>query len=60
MTDDGTTVAQDLDDTTAVQSVDVDVTTATVVLRLVEVSPPGTGPASRDYTAVSEISLVAG
>ncbi|WP_395660023.1 NADase-type glycan-binding domain-containing protein, partial [Nocardioides sp.] len=58
--DDGTTVAQDLDDTTAVQSVDVDVTTATVVLRLVEVSPPGTGPASRDYTAVSEISLVAG
>ena len=57
--DDGTTVPQQLDDTTGVQSVDVDVTTRTVVLRLVEVSPPGKGPASRDYTAISDLSLVA-
>lgn len=58
--DDGTTVPQQLEDTTAVQSVDVDVTTTTVVLRLVEVSPPGRGPAARDYTAISDLSLVAG
>lgn len=57
--DDGTTVPQDLDDTTAVQSVDVDVTTTTVVLRLVSVSPPGSGPAARDYTAISDLTLVA-
>ncbi len=56
--DDGTTVAQDLDDTTAVQSVDVDVTTTTVTLRLVAVSAPGTGRAARDYTAISDVSLV--
>ena len=58
--DDGTTVPQQLEDTTAVRSVDVDVTTTTVVLRLVEVSPPGRGPAARDYTAISDLSLVAG
>jgi len=57
--DDGTTVSQDLDDTTAVQSVDVDVTTTTIVLRLVAVSPPGTGRAARDYTAISDLALVA-
>lgn len=57
--DDGSTVEQDLADTTAVQSVDVDVTTTTIVLRLVAVSPPGTGPAARDYTAISDLSLVA-
>lgn len=56
--DDGTTVAQDLDDTTAVQSVDVDVTTTTVTLRLVAVSAPGSGRAARDYTAISDVSLV--
>ncbi len=57
--DDGSTVAQDLADTTAVQSVDVDVTTTTVVLRLVEVSPPGKGRAARNYTAISDLSFVA-
>ena len=57
--DDGSTVEQDLADTTAVQSVDVDVTTTTIVLRLVSVSPPSTGPAGRDYTAISDLSLVA-
>ena len=56
--DDGTTVQQDLADTEAVQWVDVDVTTTTVVLRLVSVSPPGTGRASRDYTAISDLSFV--
>jgi hypothetical protein len=56
--DDGTTASQTLRDTTAVQSVDVDVTTRTVTLRLLDVSPPGTGPARRDYTAISELTLV--
>jgi hypothetical protein len=56
--DDGTSVSQKLGDTEAVQSVDVDVTTRTVTMRLVAVSKPGKGPASRNYTAISEISLV--
>jgi hypothetical protein len=58
--DDGTTEQQDLSDTRAVQWLDVDVTTTTVVLRLVTVSPPGTGRAARDYTAISDLSFVAG
>ena len=58
--DDGSTRQQDLSDTVSVQSVDVDVTTTTVVLRLVTVSPPGTGRAARDYTAISDLSFVAG
>jgi hypothetical protein len=58
--DDGTTVSQDLDETTGVQSVDVDVTTTTITLRLVAVSAPGTGPDSRDFTAISDLLLVAG
>jgi hypothetical protein len=57
--DDGTTLTQDLDDTTALQSVDIDdVTTSTITLRLVSVSPPGKGRAGRDYTAISDVSLV--
>lgn len=57
--DDGTTVGQDLEETRSVQSVDVDpVETSTIELRLVEVSAPGTGPAARDYTAISDIALV--
>ena len=55
---DGTRVAQDLTDTTAVQSTDVDVETRTVTLRLISVSPPGKGPAARDFTAISDLSLV--
>lgn len=58
--DDGSTVEQDLADSPGVQWVDVDATTTTIVLRLVSVSPPGTGPAGRDYTAISDLSLVAG
>jgi hypothetical protein len=57
--DDGTTVSQDLDDTTAVQSIDIDdVTTSTITLRLVSVSKPGTGRASRDYTAISDLLII--
>ncbi len=58
--DDGSTVSQELEDTTAVQSVDVDVTTTTITLRLVTVSAPGTGRAARDYTAISDVSVVGG
>ncbi|MGB0101693.1 MAG: hypothetical protein WBP61_15550 [Nocardioides sp.] len=58
--DDGTTVAQELDDTVEVQSVDVDVETTSVVLRLVSVSSPGSGPASRDFTAISDLSFAGG
>lgn len=56
--DDGTTIGQDLADSTDLQFVDVDVTTTTVRLRLVTVSAPGTGRAARDYTAISDVSLV--
>lgn len=56
--DDGTTVVQNFDDDPEMQSVDVDATTTTITIRLVEVSPPGNGPAGRDYTAISELSFV--
>jgi hypothetical protein len=57
--DDGTTLSQDLADSTAVQSIDVDdVTTSTITLRLVSVSDPGTGRAARDYTAISDLSII--
>jgi len=53
------TFPQALADTTELQSLDIEPTeTATVTLRLVEVSPPGTGADSRDYTALSDVSLV--
>jgi len=58
--DDGTTVPQTLGDTTGVQSIDVDVTTTTITLRLVAVSAPGTGRDARDFTAISDLLLVAG
>jgi hypothetical protein len=58
--DDGTTVPQDLDDSTSVQSVDVDTTTTTITLRLVSVSKPGTGSDKRDFTAISDLLFVAG
>lgn len=56
--DDGSTLVQNFDDDPEMQSVDVDVTTTTITIRLLEVSPPGDGPAGRDYTAISELSLV--
>ena len=58
--DDGTTVEQELSETREPQTVDVDVTTRTVVVRLVSVSEPGTGPEARDYTAISELLLAGG
>jgi hypothetical protein len=57
--DDGTTVPQTLGDTAAVQSLDVDVTTTTVTIRLVAVSEPGKGPSRRDFTAISDLLFVA-
>ena len=58
--DDGTSVEQRLTGTRDLQTIDVDVTTSTVVVRLTEVSEPGTGPSARDYTAISELSIVGG
>lgn len=57
--DDGTVVAQTLSRSREVQTVPVDaVTTSTVRLRLVSVSEPGRGPSARNYTAISDVSLV--
>jgi hypothetical protein len=57
--DDGSKVRQQLAETRDMQLVDVpDVVTGTVVLRLETVSPPGEGNASRDYTAISEVSFL--
>ena len=57
--DDGTVVGQDLESTRELQSVDIDpVTTRTVQLRLVTVSAPGEGSSARNYTAISEVSLL--
>jgi hypothetical protein len=58
--DDGRSFPQVLGDTTAVQSIDVDVTTTTITLRLISVSKPGKGPAARNFTAISDLLLVAG
>ena len=57
--DDGTTLTQQLGDSTKMQTVDLDhpVTTSSVQLRLVKVSAPGSGPAARDYTAISDVTL---
>jgi hypothetical protein len=57
--DDGTEVHQELADSTSMQTIDVEhVRTSTVTLTLEEVSPPGTGRAARDYTAISDVSLL--
>lgn len=57
--DDGTVVRQDLARTRELQTVDLEpVTTQRVELRLVSVSSPGTGPSARNFTAISEVSLV--
>ena len=56
--DDGSTVTQNLENTRNLQSLKVPkVTTQTVEARIVKVSKPGSGPAGRNYTAVSEVSL---
>ena len=55
----GRSVRQQLGTDREVQTMPIDpVRTRKVVVRLVQVSEPGTGRASRDYTAVSEIALV--
>jgi hypothetical protein len=57
--DDGSSVSQTLSETRAMQTMAVrPVTTSTVRLRITSVSPPGRGPAARNDTAISEVSLV--
>ncbi|MCW2816853.1 MAG: hypothetical protein JWN84_4308 [Nocardioides sp.] len=56
--DDGTVVVQDLGTSRSVQSIDVDVVTETVRLRIVSVSSQARGPQGRDYTAVSTVRLL--
>jgi hypothetical protein len=57
--DDGTKVRQELTDSRKLQLTDVDdVVTSKVLLKIVKVSKPGTGTAARDFTAISEVSLV--
>jgi len=57
--DDGTVVTQDLRETRRVQTIRLDsgVVTEQVTMRLIEVSPPGPGRASRNNTAISEVFL---
>lgn len=58
--DDGTVVRQDLREKAKLQRLTIDpVTTSTVQLRLLAVTPPGAGVLGRDYTAISDV-LVAG
>ena len=57
--DDGTVVTQRLSDTTLTQMVPVKkVETEAVTVRLLRVTPPGPGRASRNYTAISEVSFL--
>ena len=57
--DDGQKVRQQLKDDQQLQVVDVPkVVTSTVKLKIVKVTKPGTGSAARDFTAISEVSLV--
>ena len=58
--DDGTVVRQDLVEKASLQRLAIQpVTTSTVHLRLLTVTPPGVGPLGRDYTAISDV-LIAG
>lgn len=58
--DDGTAVRQDLSEKARLQRLTIDpVTTETVRLRLLGVTPPGAGVLGRDYTAISDV-LIAG
>lgn len=57
--DDGTTLRQDLRESRELQTLDAgDVVTSSVRLRIVAVSAPGDGPDAKDYTALSEVSLL--
>ena len=56
--DDGTVKKQKLGDTTIMQTVSLpQVETTAVRLKLVKVSAPGPGRASRNYTAISDVQL---
>ncbi len=56
--DDGSVQAQLLDEVRRMQLLDVGpVTTSTVTLRIVTVTPPGPGNRGRDYTAISDLRL---
>lgn len=58
--DDGTVVRQDLAEKAKLQRLTIDpVTTTTVQLRLLAVTPPGASTLGRDYTAISDV-LIAG
>jgi len=57
--DDGSTVDQQLSETRTMQTRSVPpVTTSSVHVRITSVSAPGHGPAARNDTAISEVSLV--
>ncbi|MDQ6524158.1 hypothetical protein RB608_11130 [Nocardioides sp. LHD-245] len=54
--DDGTRITQELTDRRPLQPLEVDAVASTrVVLHLLEVTPPGQGPAGRDFTAISDV-----
>ncbi len=57
--DDGTVVTQDLKQTRRMQTIELDegVVTEQVTMRLLDVTPPGSGRAARNYTAISEVTL---
>jgi hypothetical protein len=57
--DDGSSVEQTFAERPAMQLLKVPpVRTSTVVLTITSVTPPGTGPLGRDYTAISEVTLL--
>ena len=57
--EDGSTVEQTFAERPAMQLLKVPpVQTGTVTLTIASVTPPGTGPLGRDYTAISEVSII--
>ena len=56
---DGTSVTQDLADSRGMQSINVDVTTDSVVIEILSTYPPG-GELPRDMVAVAEVQLIGG
>ncbi|CUR61708.1 conserved hypothetical protein [metagenome] len=57
--DDGTSVEQTFAERPAMQLLKVPpVETSTVTLTVTSVTPPGAGPLGRDYTAISEVTLI--
>ncbi|WP_322936566.1 NADase-type glycan-binding domain-containing protein [Nocardioides bizhenqiangii] len=56
--DDGTEVTQELRERPDLQTIGVDaVETATIELRILEVTGPGDGPDGRDFTAISDVKI---